>query len=159
MRAVLVAATVLGVAGAARGEVLERVESPVYEAAGTPQELARKAVVCIGQVVKPGFTTAPTIVAQDIEGGRVVANNAFSYVVSIGKRTRQLRGRSTLTFEGKNGRFRIVHTDVQGFIGMAPKSWEPIETPPVGMGNTAESDLQAISARVAACVQATPGRW
>lgn len=145
-------------ASSARAEILATVESPVYEAPGAPPELARKAVVCIGRIIKPGFTTAPTIVAQDIEGGVVVANVAFEF------QDRALviltyPGRAKLTFEGRPGRFRMVSSEIEKFVEGAGFGWSSVVRPKKAAKAGAEAVLLKISDDVAACVKQASADW
>src|SRR5690606_40631806 len=58
-------------------------------------------------ILKPGFTTAPTIVSSDIEAGQIVANSAFTFTerfIFVFDYT----GRAKLLFEARPDRFRIT---------------------------------------------------
>ena len=129
------------------------VESQVYEVAGTPAELARKAVVCIGQTVRSGYTTAPVIIAQDIEGGRVVAQSAFGFTTAYAIPE---RGRATITFEAKPGRFRIVHSDIER---LSYSSWVPVSKPKTTRKASIDTVLGEITEAIASCVKAPPADW
>lgn len=144
-----------GQAQAAPGGLVTSVESPVYETPGEPPELARKASVCMGKILKPGFTTAPTIIAQDIEGGRIVANNAFNFGDYFMFKT-ITEGRSTLTFEARPGRFRLVNTDIQEFT---LNSWSAVLDPKKPRADDIRGTLNGISDRVAKCVMEPADNW
>ncbi|HEY3694059.1 hypothetical protein [Phenylobacterium sp.] len=135
-----------------------RIESRVYEAEGEPSGLARRAVVCIGQIVKPGLITAPTIVATDIAGGTVVANSSFHFD-DLHFFSTPYTVRSTMTFEAKSGRFRIVHTDTAVLDESAlDLGWAPAYQN-VKLYGAIEGRLQSLSGQVAACVKAVPADW
>jgi len=63
---------------------LERLESPVYETEGDHQSITKRAIICINQTIKPGFTATPTILSSDLESGTIVANNQFVYAFGFG---------------------------------------------------------------------------
>lgn len=134
---------------------VERVESPVYEASGSPSELAGRAVTCMGEKLKPGVITAPTIVAQDLAAGRVVANNAFEYGEG-GWLGSTYRARSRMIFEAREGRFRIVHTEIEALIF---SDWEPISEVNKRGAAAARAAMQAISDEIAACVKQPAAVW
>lgn len=107
--------------------------------------LTRRALICIPQNTQPGFVDVPAIVSSDVAGGLVVANNAFDYEDKGFLRTLE-RGRSTLTFEAKEGRFRISHSNVEGFMGAM--GWRPYTS------KFLSARLERINEAVAACVSA-----
>lgn len=126
-------------------------ESPVYEAAGSARDLARKGQGCIAQLVRPALTTIPTLVSADVESGVIVANNALHYeeasIVPL-----PYTVRSTLTFEAREGRFRIRHTDIGVLAEKAPRlGWSPAMRGKSGFSR-AERELGALNERIAACV-------
>jgi hypothetical protein len=139
----------------AEATYLDRVESPVFEATGDHQAITKRAITCITQVVKPGFTTAPTITSSDPEAGTVVANNAFVYYYGPLLPV-EFRARTTLTFQAKDGRFRIVHTNIEKFNDTKGLSigWERIGTWRFSGGEEAKQAIDAISQSVATCVMA-----
>lgn len=162
--ALWVVCTSLAATSANGAEFLERLESPVHDAPGTPQELARKAVVCIGQLVKSNaetisdraprtpFAPAPVIVSQDIEAGRVVANSVVPGAT-----------RSTLTFEAKPDRFRIVQTGIETYIAPSPfavfPGWYPVRRAKPPKVAFIERQLIEVADKVAACVKAPAADW
>jgi hypothetical protein len=151
-------AVVLATSAAAREAVLlEPLTSQVYEAAGTAEQLAHRGETCMAQTLKPGLVNAPLIVSADYAGGTVVARNSFDYVDRGFIRTDE-EGRSRVTFEAKDGRFRISHTAIEQFapgLGgwVAAKVWADAPL---------KSDLRArlveISDMLAGCVRAAAGR-
>lgn len=135
------------------GVTIDPVISPTYEAAGTQREIGRRGATCLARTVKPGVTTAPTIISTDVESGSTVANNVFEYVDKFLIPTVE-QGRSTVTFEAKDGRFRLVHTSIENFVtgqGWTPyKAWsKKVDKSPV------RARLLEISDAVAACVKAS----
>lgn len=92
-------------------DYLTDVTSEVYQAAGTPRELATKANVCISQHLAPGSTDSQLILNSNPEGGVIVARSATQYSDSL----IQWRMRSTFTFEARDGRFRITQTNLERF--------------------------------------------
>lgn len=157
MRAAVIALGLAALSGGpAAAEDLLRLDSPVYEAAGSASELARKAAPCIGRIVKPGWTTAPTIVAQDIDGGTIVANAAFEFAKRFAFAVDVERGRAKLTFQAKEGRFRIEFTEIQWLIG---RDWYPADKPKKRLNGDIEAVLLNISEQVSACVKAPTGEW
>ncbi len=136
---------------------LDSVESPVFETNGNHQDLTKRAMTCIAQIVKPGFTTAPTIITSDPEAGTVVANNAFTYYYGPLLPV-EYRARSTLTFQAKDGRFRIVHTSIEKFNDTAGLGigWERIGTWRFSGGDEAKLAIDAISQSIATCVISVP---
>lgn len=133
---------------------LNRVESPVFETTGTHQEITKRATTCIAQIVKPGFTTAPTITSSDPEAGMVVANNAFVYSYGALGIPMPNKARTTLTFQAKDGRFRIVHTSIEQFSDGS--GWQPIGTWRFSGGDAAKEAIEAISQSLATCVKTNP---
>lgn len=130
---------------------LQRVESPVYEADGDHQAITRRALVCIAQVVRPGLTNAPTVTSSDVEGGLIVANNAFEFTSGLMKS----EARTTLTFQAKDGRFRITHTNIEQYLD-ASYGWTKVGTWKFSGGEKVQAAAQAISDRIADCVKTKP---
>jgi hypothetical protein len=91
---------------------LNRVESPVFEVVGDHQAITKHAATCIAQIIKPGLVSAPTIVSQDNDAGVIVANNSLKYSHGLLQPT----VRTTLTFQAKDGRFKILHTNIEQFL-------------------------------------------
>lgn len=99
-------------------EYLTSVTSEVYQAAGTAREIATRANTCISQHLAPGTTDSQLIISSDLDNGVVVARNAISYPDGL----MQWQVRSTFTFEARDGRFRIVQTNLERFN----RVWGPI---------------------------------
>lgn len=126
-----------------------------WEAQGSASDLTRKGATCIARILKPGFTTAPTIVSSDIEGGRIVANTAYEIPGILGV---SVRSRAKATLEAKDGRFRITFAEVEEFLdGMG---WMPVR---VRKGpHDAPRQVVALNsqgAKIAECVQAPEEDW
>ena len=102
---------------------LQRVESPVYEAEGDHQAITKRALVCVAQTVRPGLTDAPTVTSSDLDAGVIVANNAFEVTSGL----LRVRARTTLTVQAKDGRFRIVHTNIEQYLD-ASYGWTKVGT-------------------------------
>lgn len=152
----VMAAAVGLVAGNANADEISKVESRVYEASGGPADIARRASSCIARLVKPGFTTAPTIVSSDIEAGQIVANSAFTFTerfIFVFDYT----GRAKLLFEARPDRFRITFSEVEHFVD--GYGWRPISRPKKHDPNGAESMMLAIADEVAECVTAPTADW
>lgn len=139
---------VIGATDVQAQQYLERVESPVYETTGDVAALAGRAATCAAQILKPGMSTAPTVLATDLEGGVVVANNYFEFVGNL----YVLKARSKVRFEARPGRFRITHTDIEVFNS----NWRRVQTPKEGKRDAMREQLQALSDELAACVRANP---
>jgi hypothetical protein len=104
---------------ASAAEYLTDVTSEVYQFAGTPKDTATRANTCISQHLAPGTTDSQLIISSDLEGGVVVARNALEY----GNFPRwKIRG--ILTFEARDGRFRIKQTNLERFNDMGG-GWGP----------------------------------
>jgi hypothetical protein len=108
----------LGATPALAAEYLTEVTSEVYQADGTPREIAQRANTCISQHLAPGTTDMQLIVSSDLENGVIVARNAVEYRDGLV----QWQIRSTLTFEAREGRFRIAQRNLERFN----RSWGPI---------------------------------
>lgn len=145
-----------GVLAIAAPEYLTEVVSPVYEAAATPAELSRRAEACFSQYV--GQTAGgPVILSSDPATGVVVASNVLEYRDGLAP----WRIRSRVTFEARDGRFRIKHTAIerhndQSFgsqvLGATP--WAPVGKWWGSGWQKAQQALEAVSGKVADCVVA-----
>jgi hypothetical protein len=140
-----VAAVIMSVPATA-AEYLTVVTSEVYQAAGTPRELATRANTCISQHLAPGTTDSQLIISSDLEGGIVVARSALEY----GSLSRW-KIRSRFTFEARDGRFRIEQTNLERFNQMAG-GWGPIGKWTGSQWKKAEETFTASAAAVAQCV-------
>jgi hypothetical protein len=135
-------------------EYLDRVESPVFTKAGTHQQLTSAGKTCIAQIVKPGLVNAPVIVSADPDSGVVVAINAFEYAYGFLLPV-EYQARTTLTFQAKDGRFRIVNTSIEAFFDN--QGWRPIGTWSGSGGDAAKTVIDAISTSIAKCVMSGAG--
>jgi hypothetical protein len=92
-------------------EYLTSVTSEVYQAAGTPEEIATRASTCISQHLAPGTTDSELIISSDLDGGVIVARNALKYTDGL----MPWEVRSLFTLEAREGRFRIEQTKLERF--------------------------------------------
>ena len=127
---------------------INRVESPVFETSGDHQAITRRALTCVAQIVSPGTVDAPAVRSSDVEAGIIVATNSFRYVYGALRPT----GRTTLTFEARDGRFRIVHSNIEQSQD-GGQGWLPIGTWRFSGGDAARAAIEAINMRLAQCVQ------
>lgn len=131
---------------ASAAEYLTDVTSEVYQFAGTPKDTATRANTCISQHLAPGTTDSQLIISSDLEGGVVVARNALEY----GNFPRwKIRG--ILTFEARDGRFRIKQTNLERFNDMGG-GWGPIGKWTGSQWKKAEDAFIASAMTVAQCV-------
>ena len=111
----------------ANAENLDEVDSQVYTATGTHQQIMARAAVCVAQLMKPGRPGAPLILSRDDAAGVMVIDNYTSFSARL--ITWALH--SKMTFEAKDGRFRIIHTgieqtaDTMGAMSAHP-DWVPV---------------------------------
>lgn len=87
------------------------------------------------------------IVSKDAAAGVIVAYNAFSYTQSLINWTI----RTTLTFEAKDGRFRIRHTSIERFT--TPYGWNPVGKWTGSKWQGVETAIQNVTASLANCVR------
>lgn len=130
-------------------EYLETVESPVFTKPGTHQQIAAAGRTCIAQIVKPGMVNAPVIVSADMDSGIVVANNAFEFSHGF-LLPAPYRARTTLTFQAKDGRFRITNTSIEAFFDA--QGWRPVGLWSGAGADKAKAAIDGISASIAKCV-------
>lgn len=129
MKAICIVAMAIAVTASpayAASKYLEQVESRVFQTTGDHQAITKRALTCINQIIRPGFINAPTVKSSDVDAGVIVANNGFDYSDGISK----TMARTTLTFEAKDGRFKITHTDIEQFIeskyATLNSGWNPV---------------------------------
>lgn len=132
---------------AAAAQQLERVESPPLEAAGSARELVGRGRTCMARVLGSRPVT-------DLEGGVVVAASRFAYTERL-LIPLAWEGRSTVTLEASDGRFRVTHTDIaqrsrEGY------AWGPVNLWRARDGDRIRAELEAITADLAACVRQRP---
>lgn len=166
-------------------EYLELVESPVFETPGTQQEITKRGLTCITQIVRNdefkmrdatgpmvgGFSmtrkssaAAPSqvILNADENTGTIVANSRVTYPGGI---TGASNTRTTLTFLAKEGRFKIQHTNIE----TASESTGYLANPGYtkqgkwrfSQWEKADAALQSLSTKIAECVMksTTSGDW
>jgi hypothetical protein len=141
----LIVALAIAAPGAARA--MEEVHSvqEVFPAEGQDhQTLAKRALVCIPKFATSGLTTANTIVSSDVEAGFVQARNAWKGSGMFG-----LNYRTTITFEAKDGRFRISHGEFE--VATDRSAYSAMNYP-----GGALLDMRNQSTRIAACVISGP---
>jgi hypothetical protein len=154
MKVIVIAATAIAVASSpahAAAKYLDSVESPVFQTSGDHQAISKRALTCIAQIIKPGFIDAPTVKSSDLDAGIIVANNGFDYSDNFSKTP----VRTTLTFEARDGRFKITHSDIEQFID--PKfgfssGWMRVGAWAGSGSKRIEQRAQEISAKLADCV-------
>ncbi|MEL7755453.1 hypothetical protein AAG601_06630 [Citromicrobium bathyomarinum] len=127
-------------------EYLTEITSEVYQTEGSPREIAQRANTCISQHLAPGTTDAQLIVSSDLENGVIVARNAVQYPDGLS----QWQIRSTFTFEAREGRFRIVQTNLERFN----RTWGPIGKWSGSGWKKAEQAFMGPANEVARCVMA-----
>jgi len=157
------------------------IESEVFEASGTHEEIAKRGELCIAQLVKnDGLSVKDATngagllgtVAQNpfdpkndkqlIQAGNViVASNADTVVANNRLPIQQfLTGRtiiqSVITLFAKDGRFKISHSDVQFAIQntgyLDNNGFGPLD-PKAKLYGKASSALQELSTQIAQCVK------
>lgn len=128
-------------------EYLTEITSEVYRTEGTPKEIAQRANTCISKHLAPGTTDAQLIVSSDLENGVIVARNGVQYPDGM------LRWeiRSTFTFEAREGRFRILQTNLERFN----RRWGPIGKWSGSGWKKAEDAFTGPANQVAQCVLTT----
>lgn len=145
-------------------EYMTEIVSPVYEAEGDPAHLVARATTCMSQRLAPDGRGGSVIISSDPAAGVVVGNNALEYR----DRLVPWRVRSRLTFEARDGRFRLTHSNIERhndqtigsqFTGASP--WVQIGKWRGSGWQKAQEAFEAVSAGVAECVtaQAAPDDW
>lgn len=133
-------------------DYLTLVQSPVYEAPGTPSDLARRGEICMARLLAGGRAGGQVIVSSDPAGGAVVATNAMEY--RDGLLTWQMRSR--VTFQARDSRYRIEHTSIERFNEQAG-GWTPVGKWWGSGWVKAEDALKAVSTSIASCVTGPAG--
>lgn len=114
-------------------EYLEKVESDVFEASGSKQEIAKRGKLCISSIVRNeevrisdstastgplasageghsgGITGGDVFVDVDIEAGTITVNNRVDYTSKLLAHNIK----STMMFFVKDGRFKIQHANIE----------------------------------------------
>ena len=132
-------------AGAA--EYLTNVTSEVFQTAGSHDDIARRGQACIAQ--KLHAVDGPVILNSDPASGTVTARNSFEYGTLPRWKTR-----STLTFEAKDGRFRMIHTNIEQFNdgALGGPGWYGVGKWWGSTGKRVEKELTELSRAIAQCV-------
>ena len=130
---------------------LTSVTSEVFQAQGTPRELAARANTCISQHLAAGTVDAQLIVNSDPDRGIIVARSAIEYPDFL----MRWKVRSVFTFEAREGRFRIEQTNLERFNDMAG-GWSPIGKWTGSGWKKAEAAFAASANVVARCVMSAP---
>jgi len=151
--AVPLSVAVVLVPAAANAENLDEVDSQVYTTTGTHQEIMARAATCVAQLMKPGRPGTPLILSRDDAAGVMVIDNYTSF--SARMITWALH--TKMTFEAKDGRFRIIHTgieqtaDVMGQMSPHP-NWVPVNKGFPNPWKHAQKAVEDTSTRLATCV-------
>ena len=154
VRAVSALMILLTSTAATAAEYLTQVTSEVYQTPGAPREIATKAQTCIAQHLKPGMVNAPQIVSSDLDNGLIVARSALEYPDGL----LSWQVRSTFTFEAREGRFRIVQTNLERFQDQFNVGWKGIGKWTGSGWKKAEAAFQLSASVVASCVMNGPKR-
>jgi hypothetical protein len=137
---------------ASAADYLTEVTSQVYQAQGTPKEIATRASICIAQTLRSGAVNAPQIVSGDLDNGVIVAQNALRF-----GSLPEWQIRSRFTFEAREGRFRISQTGIEMFNDMGG-GWGPIGKWWGSPWKKAEAAFAGSADAVARCVIAGANR-
>lgn len=134
-------------------EYLTEVASPVIETSGSAPDIAAKGRVCIAQQLAPGRAGGQVIVSDDVAAGVVVATNTSTYRDGLINWTI----RSRVTFEAREGRFRITQSALERFNEMS-MGWSPIGKWRGSGWQKAEAAFQATSTGLSNCVVGTAAK-
>lgn len=145
VRFVVPLAMLLSASATYAAEYLTNVDSEVFTTTGTQSEITERAATCIAQTVKPGTVSTPLIISKNADTGIIVANDGFSYTHSFIK----WDIRTTLTFEAKDARFRVRHTNIERFVD----EWQRVGKWSGSSWKSVEAAIQSVSSSVAQCVQ------
>lgn len=146
----------------AKAANIDEVDSQVYTTTGTRQQIMARAMTCIAQTMKPGRPGAPLILSRDDAGGVIVIDNYTTYTA----RLITWAVHTKMTFEAKDGRFRIIHTgieqtaDAMGQMSPHP-DWVPISKGFPNPWKHAQQSIEDTSTRLASCItrKATSDNW
>lgn len=180
MKPVLVLSGLLVIADAvADPQYLDRVEAPVVTAEAVPaRQLAERARLCITQNVtndsvvlkdtsrvNPMFSVATMSAGDtnavaggdvlrtvDLDAGLIVAQSRIPFTHMMMKHSIE----STITFEAKDGRFRITHSGIKAAqlsTGYASNNgFQPVLMQAVSGYKKIEVALQEVSTKISTCV-------
>lgn len=181
---VTIALAALAPATALAANTLDEIVSGPFEVAGTPAEIATKGRNCmvkilkndavtvrdssrsaaaLGAVIDKGdsnsITGGDVITVFDAPAGIVVANSRHAVP---GMLTVDYL-RSTFTLEAREGRFRIVQTNIaraSSDTGALENSgFQPVYIQAMSGHKKVAANLEQLAAKVAACVQAPAQDW
>lgn len=94
-------------------EILERIEGPVVNAHGTATELTQKAHLCMARLLRnQSADGSPSGLFLFSDDTTIIANSQIDYSHRMLRRS----VKSKVTFEAREGRFRITHTEIGGKI-------------------------------------------
>lgn len=142
-------------------ELVEKVESPVFQHESTASQLTSRGKVCIAELVKfeSGSNSATNPIIIEAEN-KIIANSRFEYTYLLLRHS----AKSKLVFEARDGRFKITHTDI-GYKQVATSgglAWGASKNDNEGHIQLAkvwgtgweelEKQLQNLSVKVADCV-------
>lgn len=184
MRPSVVLMTTLLASTAWAAEILDNVESPVYDADGTHQQIAGKAQTCAARelrfdaatgkdataaVISPGIASSSSG-QQQASGGSVLSHVDLEAGVVVANQRAQTGGlmggdylQSTVTIEARDGRFRITHTGIarmpkdSGY--MENPGFQPVYIQAFSGSEKVRKQLLAISDELANCIKAQPADW
>lgn len=128
-------------------EYLTSMTSEVYQADGSPDVLVSRAAACAAQFMASGQQGGELIVTSDPAQGVLVVNNRLDY--RDGLMTWPLRSR--VTFEARDGRFRILHASIER-LNTGYGGWQGVGKWRGSGWQKAEEALSGVTARLAACV-------
>lgn len=143
-------------------DLLDKVESPVYQTAGTPAQITTKAKACMAEILKNdniGNSTTQSLFSY-ADDSKLVATSRFEYTYLLLRQSLQ----SKIIFEAKEGRFRITHTDIgykqvetNGLLAWGASVTSVTGHQPIakvwGTGyEEAEKQINALDSRIADCV-------
>jgi hypothetical protein len=157
---------------AENGFHVAEVISPVREVTGTPEQITIKAQACAARTLSNSGVAAPSILEGlaggfrpaekeatplielvDKESGLLVANSVAPYTSGMLSNT----ARAKVTVQAKDGRFRIVQSDLAKTISSGDSSYHPIVT---SWGSGGEPALKALigkTEKLAECIVAPSG--
>lgn len=109
-------------------EYLTEVVSEPTPTVGAAAEIASRGEACIARLLSAG-SEGELIISRDVQGGTLVARNVTDYRDGLVI----WKIRSRVTFEAREGRFRISHSQIERFndqsfgsnvLGASP--WQPV---------------------------------
>jgi hypothetical protein len=135
---------------------MQDVVSEVYSTPASGKDLTTRAQACLARIVRyDGPDSGKSVVASvSLETGTVVANSR----IDIRSGMMQSLVQSTLTFEAREGRFRMVHTGITRAQRLAGTGAPYNEFTPVGEGAFSKRVISAMKeqfGRIASCVMST----